>query len=222
VQETLDSVAAQTAPVHEVVVVNDGAFRAEDAIVDRLAAERGLVLVTQPNAGLGAARNLGVRVASGRYVLPVDADNVLEPDFVERCLHALERDEDLAYATSWMRWIAEDGTPVGDGDRGYQPLGNWTRLVERNNWAGDGTALMRRELFDRGFAWSVELASYEDWFLFRTLHRAGLHGDVIPRRLVRYRVREQSMLRTVGLRHETRIFDEMNALLAEGEMRWTA
>jgi glycosyltransferase involved in cell wall biosynthesis len=221
VEETLDSIAAQTAPVHEIVVVNDGAFREQDAIVDRLAAERGLVLVTEPNSGLGAARNLGLRVASGHYVLPVDADNVLEPDFVERCVHALERDERLAYATSWTRWIDEHGAPLGDGELGYQPLGNWTRLVERNNWAGDGTALMRREIFDRGFAWNVELASFEDWFLFRRLYRAGLYGDVIPRRLVRYRVRELSMLRTVGLRHETRIYDEMNARLAEDEMTWT-
>jgi glycogen(starch) synthase len=222
VEETLDSIAAQTAAVQEIVIVNDGAFREQDAIVDRLAAERGLVLVTEPNAGLGAARNLGARVASGRYVLPVDADNVLEPEFVERTLHALERDERLAYATSWTRWVDEHGAPLGDGELGYQPLGNWTRLVERNNWAGDGTALMRREIFDRGFAWNVELASYEDWFLFRRLHRAGLHGDVIPRRLVRYRVRDTSMLRTVGLRHHDRLFDAMNALLAEDEMTWTA
>ena len=222
VEETLDSIAAQTAGVDEVVVVNDGAFREADAIVERLAAERGLLLVTQPNAGLGAARNLGTRVASGRYVLPLDADNVLEPEFVERCLHALEHDASLAYVTSWTRWIDEDGTPLGDGELGYQPLGNWTRLVERSNWAGDGTALMRREIFDRGFAWNTELTSYEDWLLYRQLHRAGLHGDVIPRRLFRYRIRAASMLRTVGLRHDRRLFDEMSALLAEGEMTWTA
>jgi glycogen synthase len=222
VEETLDSIAAQTSPVREIVVVNDGAFREQDAIVDRLAQERGLVLVTQPNAGLSAARNLGVRVASGRYVLPVDADNVLEPDFVERTLHALERDADLAYATCWTRWIGEDGAPAGDGELGYQPLGNWTRLIERNNWGGDATALMRRELFDRGFAWDVELASYEDWFLFRRLHRAGFYGDVLPRRLFRYRIRTQSMLRTIGLEHEARLVEEMNARLAEGEMTWTA
>jgi glycosyltransferase involved in cell wall biosynthesis len=221
VEETLDSIAAQTARVEEVVVVNDGALRPEDAVVDRLARERGLRLLTQPNSGLGAARNLGVLAATGRYVLPLDADNVLEPDYVERCLHALERDERLAYATTWTRWVDEDGTPLGDGELGYQPLGNWTRLVERNNWAGDGTALIRREVFDAGLAYSVELTSYEDWFLYRRMHHAGLHGDVIPHRLLRYRVRAASMLRTVGLRHEERLFDEMNALLTESEMTWT-
>jgi hypothetical protein len=48
-----------------------------------------------------------------------------------------------------------------------------------------------------------------------------LHGDVIPRRLFRYRVRADSMLRSVGLRRNERIADEMNALILEGETRWT-
>jgi hypothetical protein len=221
VEETLDSIAAQTVPVLEVVVVNDGSLREADGIVDRLAAERGLRLVTRPNAGLAAARNLGVAVARGDFVLPLDADNVLEPDFVERCLHALARDERLAYATSWTRWIDEHGVPLGDG-LGHQPLGNWTSLVERNNWAGDGTALIRRAVFDAGLAYDVELTSYEDWFLYRQMHHAGLLGDVIPRRLLRYRVRAASMVRTVGLPHEARIYDEMTARLAEWRMTWTA
>jgi glycosyltransferase involved in cell wall biosynthesis len=221
VEETLDSIAAQTRPVDEVVLVNDGSLRAQDGLLYRLASERGLRLVSQPNTGLGAARNLGVRAATGRYVLPLDPDNVLEPEFVERCLHALERDDAIAYATSWSRYVDEDGVPLGDGDVGYAPLGNWTTLVDRDNWAGDGTALIRRRIFDQGFAYDTELTSYEDWFLYRRLHHAGLHGDVIPRRLFRYRVRTESMLRTVGLARTERIFDEMNAHLAESEMTWT-
>jgi hypothetical protein len=222
VEETLDSITSQTAPVHEVVIVNDGSLRARDGIVDRLASEREVLLVTQPNTGLGAARNLGIRVASGRLVLPLDSDDMLEPEFVERCLHALERDERLAYATTWTRWVDEDGRPLGDGQLGHQPLGNWTRLVERNNWAGTASALIRREVFDRGLAYSVELTSYEDWLLYRRMRRAGLHGDVIPRRLFRNRIRRASMVRTIGHEHVARIYDEMNARIAEGEMTWTA
>jgi glycosyltransferase involved in cell wall biosynthesis len=219
VAETLDSIEAQTTRVSEVVVVNDGSLRGPDHALDRLAEERGVLLVTQPNTGLGAARNLGIRVATARYVLPLDPDNVLEPEFVERCLWALEHDERLAYATTWSRYIDEQGEPLASS--GYPPLGNWTRMVDRANWAGDGTALLRRRIFDLGYAYSVELTSYEDWFLYRQLHHAGLHGDVIPRRLFRYRVRADSMLRSVGLRRNERIADEMNALILEGETRWT-
>jgi glycosyltransferase involved in cell wall biosynthesis len=221
VEETLDSISEQTRPVDEVVLVNDGSLGPDDFIVDRLAEERALKLVTQPNTGLGAARNLGVRVASGRYVLPLDPDNMLEPEFVERCLWALEHEESLAYVTTWSRYVDETGTPLGDADDGYPPLGNWTRLVHGANWAGDGTALIRHRIFDLGFAYSPELTSYEDWFLYRQLHEAGLFGDVIPRRLFRYRVRTESMLRTVGLRRDARILEEMNARLVESGVTWT-
>ena len=42
--------------------------------------------------GLGAARNFGITQARGRYVLPLDADNMIEPTFVERCVEVLEAD----------------------------------------------------------------------------------------------------------------------------------
>lgn len=222
IDATIASVRAQSRPVDEIVIVDDGSFRDEDAPLWRLADDSDVTLVAQPNCGLGAARNLGVTLARGRYVLPLDADNELEPEFVERCLLALEREPSLAYVTTWCRFVDEHGKPLDSAHEGHTPLGNWTRLIDRNNWAGDATAILRRELFQRGFRYSTELTSYEDWFLYRQLHRAGLHGDVVPRRLFRYRVRRDSMLRTLGLDRTPRLFGEMAALIVESETRWTA
>jgi glycogen(starch) synthase len=219
VEATIRSIAEQTVPASEVVVVNDGSFREQDALVQTLADRHRLRLIAQPNSGLSAARNLGIACSQGRYVLPLDPDNVLEPEFIERCLHAMEADDRLAYVTTWSSYIDERDRLLGP-ERGYAPFGNWSRLVERNNIAGDGTALLRRRWFDIGFAYHVDLTSYEDWFLYRELHRAGHHGAVVPRRLFRYRVRSDSMLRTVGLRNTGLIFDEMNALIVESETQW--
>ncbi len=204
----------------QVVVVNDGSFREQDAVLERLAGEHDLTIVAQPNAGLSAARNLGVACSLGDLVLPLDPDNVLEPEFVERCLHALRRDDSLAYVTTWASAIGEDGRSLGR-DRGLAPYGNWSALIDRNNVGGDGTALIRRRWFDAGFAYSVDLTSFEDWFLYRQLHHAGRCGAVIPRRLFRYRVRDDSMVRTIGHKHTVRIFDEMNAHLREARTPWT-
>ena len=44
---------------------------------------------------------------------------------------------------------------------------------------------------------------------------------MIPRRLFRYRVRDDSMVRTIGHKHTVRIFDEMNAHLREARTPWT-
>ena len=198
VRETLASAAAQTHPATEIVIVNDGSLREEDRIVYELAEEFEARVVTQVNSGLGAARNFGIAQSRGRYVLPLDADDVIAPEFVARCVHALERNEELAYVTSWVEYMDPSGRPASDENGGYYPFGNWSELIERNNVGGTCVALIRRSLFEQGFAYSTDLTSYEDWLLYLELHHAGHHGGVIPERLIRYRVRDESMMRTVG------------------------
>ena len=50
-----------------------------------------MIVVTQMNQGLGAARNFGISQSRGRYVFPLDCDNIAEPEFVARCVEVLER-----------------------------------------------------------------------------------------------------------------------------------
>ncbi len=219
VAETVRSVFAQTYPRIEVLVIDDGSFEPEDVILAELATRYPLRVLAQANGGLGAARNFGIGQTRGRYVLPLDADNVLEPTFVARCVELLESDEKLAFVTSWNRYVDEDGVPLPAPNEGYRPIGNWTPIVEERNVAGDGTAVLRRSVFDR-HRFSEDLTAFEDWALYRELHRAGRHGRVIPEMLWRYRVREDSMLREVGMPEEQRLHAEMDALIREREVVW--
>jgi glycogen(starch) synthase len=222
VVDTIDSALAQTHEQLEVIVVNDGSLREQDGPLYDLADRDGVQVITQANSGLSAARNTGIRHASGEYVLPLDADDVILPSFLERCLHPLERDGDLAYAGTWVRYMTPDGEDLDGDGAGYVPFGNWSRLIDRNNVAGNCSVVLRRRLFDIGFAYSPDLASYEDWFLYRELHHAGHHGAIVPERLFRYRVRKESMIRTDGLSRTEPLVDEMRALLRERSMRWQA
>jgi glycogen synthase len=219
--ETLESVLAQTHPRIETLIVNDGSLREDDVGLYNGALSEATVL-TQPNSGLGAARNLGITSARGQYVLPLDADDILEPTFVERCVDALERDPELAYATTWARYVDDEGGPISGDHGGYMPVGNWSRLLERQNVGGTCAALFRRRLFEIGFEYSPDLTSYEDWLLYCDLRRAGYEGAVIPERLFRYRVRDASMLRTDGMPEMTNIHDEIRAHIRENEMEWVA
>jgi hypothetical protein len=222
VEETLASALAQTYPEIEVILVNDGSLREVDAHVYELAERLDVHVVTQPNGGLGPARNFGVAASRGRYVLPLDADDLLAPDFVARCVEALERDPELAYVTTYVQYVEPDGTPLGDERGGYMPYGNWTRLMERNNAGGTCAAVFRRRLFELGFRYSLDLTSYEDWFLYRELAAGGHHGAVIPERLFHYRVRPQSMMREIGKPLLERLVAELRAHAREAEVRWTA
>jgi glycogen synthase len=219
--QTVKSVLAQTHPRIEVLIVNDGSLRAEDEVLYNGALGRVTVL-TQPNSGLSAARNLGIAAARGRYVLPLRGDDMLDPRFVERCLEALERDSEMAYVTTWVRYIDPDGRPLTGEHAGYMPYGNWSRLLERNNVGGICAALLRRRIFELGFAYSRDLTSYEDWLLYCDLQRAGHHGAVIPERLLQHRVRPDSMMRTDGKPMTQLIFDEIRAHRLENGVQWAA
>ncbi|GAA3136075.1 hypothetical protein GCM10010449_65770 [Streptomyces rectiviolaceus] len=87
----LRSLAEQTMPDLEVVMVNDGSTDGSPRIAREFAeGDTRFRLVEQENAGLGAARNAGVREARGTYLAFVDSDDVVPPDAYERMLAALE------------------------------------------------------------------------------------------------------------------------------------
>lgn len=221
-EETVLSVTHQTYPRIETIVINDGSFREADKILERLTERHDLRLLSQVNSGLGAARNTGITHSRGRYVMFLDADNVITPTFIERCVGVLEADPELAYATTWASYIDEKGEPWRGSEAGYRPLGNWTTLVEDRNVAGDAAAVFRRSIFAHGLAYSPELTSFEDWALYREMRALGLIGAVIPERLLEYRIRERSMLRQIGSPNQERIEGEIRARIKERGMRWTA
>jgi glycosyltransferase involved in cell wall biosynthesis len=220
VRETVTSLLEQTYPRIEIVLVNDGSFEDEDWVVAELAARSPIVVVSQTNSGLGAARNFGISQSRGRYVFPLDADNVADPRFVARAVEMLEHRHELAYVTSWLRYIEEDGTPRPGPQIGYQPLGNSSALVDQDNVAGDAAAVIPRRIFDLGFRYSEELTSFEDWHLYRELRQAGRFGAVIPERLIHYRLRADSMQTQFAQPRRARLRGEVQALLRENEVQW--
>ena len=223
VEETLESVHAQTYPRLEVIVVNDGSFRPEDGrILDAIAERYGATLLTQQNSGLGRARNFGISQSRGKYVLPLDPDDLLEPQFVERCAAVLESRPELAYVNSWSRYIAEDGREYGSGSAGYRPFSNEATSLGERNVAGPATALIRRRVFEAGFWYSVDSTSYEDWLLYQELGAAGLVGHTIPEQLFVYRVRKESMFRAFAEPHHERLMDELASQRLERAVQWTA
>ena len=220
--ETLESVRAQTYPQLEVIVVNDGSLRDEDgrvldAVADRFAA----TVLTQQNSGLGRARNFAISQSRGKYVLPLDPDDLLEPQYIERCAEVLESRPELAYVNTWSRYVGEDGTPYGAPSAGYRPFSNEATSLSERNVAGPATALIRRDVFQRGLAYSVDLTSYEDWLFYLQLSAAGLVGHTIPEQLFVYRVRRDSMFRTVAEHQHGRLMEELAGHRLERAIQWT-
>jgi glycogen synthase len=220
VEATVVSVLEQTYDRIEVILVNDGSAIDSDWALMELTTRYPITVLTQLNSGLGAARNFGVSQSRGRYLVPLDADDTLEPTYVERTLQALDSDRQAAYVTTWSLYTDEAGVPLGNGAEGYQPIGNASPEMLRNNFAGSAVALFPRSLFDEGYAYSQDLTSYEDWQFYQQLHLDGRYGLVVPERLFRYRVRATSMTREVGSRKLGRLAGELDAHRNERTIQW--
>ena len=82
----LDSIISQTMDQddYEVIMVDDGAKDASPAICDEYSAKHeNFIVIHQPNGGAAAARNAGLCAANGEYVVFVDPDDYIEPDYLQ-------------------------------------------------------------------------------------------------------------------------------------------
>jgi glycosyltransferase involved in cell wall biosynthesis len=107
--EVLQSLDAQSnAPLFEVVVVNDGSSDDTVARVEQIRASLGYPFhfESQKNSGPGRARNRGVEIASGRYVLFIGDDTVPEPSFLAEHarVHRENGDDPLVAVLGYTGW----------------------------------------------------------------------------------------------------------------------
>ena len=94
VAEAVESVRAQTFANTEIFVVDDGSTDDTLAVLDRIKDPR-LKVVQLPRSGVGAAQNTGMRMATGKYVAFLDADDRWLPTKLERQLEVMESEPDM-------------------------------------------------------------------------------------------------------------------------------
>lgn len=97
-EKCLTSIMNQTYRYLEILVIDDGSTDHSGEICDRMAAiDERIRVVHQKNAGVSSARNKGLDICSGLYVLFVDSDDWLEPEMIELMVSAIEKtNTDLA------------------------------------------------------------------------------------------------------------------------------
>ena len=117
IDRCLDSILGQSFPDFELIVVNDGSTDGSEAIVERRRDAR-LRLVSQANAGPGAARNHGARLAESPLVAFLDGDDAWSEDYLKE-------------SVGWMDHVAPDVASLTWGMRVY-PRGESTERSWRD------------------------------------------------------------------------------------------
>ncbi|MBL0036644.1 MAG: glycosyltransferase [Flavobacteriales bacterium] len=193
VQEALDSIAAYTGPAQlEVIVVDDGSTDAATrAVVAGLDRSRCTVL-EQTNMGLAKARNNGIALATGSYIISLDADNRIHPAFIERSISVLDREPEVG--------VVYGDAVYFEGRTGPWKVGafDFTRLVQSNYI--DACACYRRSIWERvgGYDEHMPHMGWEDWDFWLRCSVAGVQFRYVEEAFFDYRVRAGSMI------HDTR------------------
>lgn len=93
-EECIRSICAQTLREIEIICVDDGSTDSSVEILNRLSQEDARVIVVrQENAGAGAARNHGIRLAKGKYLSFLDADDFFDPQMLEKAFDKAEEEQ---------------------------------------------------------------------------------------------------------------------------------
>lgn len=156
-QEAIGSVLAQTVPPREVIVVDDGSTGETAAWSGD--SRRGVRCLRQEAAGPAAARNLGLREATGDFIAFLDDDDLWPPEKTAMQLHHLLNRPELGMVLGHTQRMVR--RPAPGGGMNFEPYRAPVRLFSL------GCGLYRRGVFDTvgSFNERMRFAEDDDWFM---------------------------------------------------------
>ena len=166
IAQTLDSVRTQTFTEHETIVVDDGSTDRTSDVVEEYFTRHGVRgrVVRQENRGIAAARNAGMREATGTYVALLDHDDLWYPEKLDAVMAEFE-DHPGADLVCHNENITRDGRIVRVSRRRLQRGNAYEALLFGGNMLSPSATTLRREaaLALGGFDERMEYLTVEDY-----------------------------------------------------------
>jgi glycosyltransferase involved in cell wall biosynthesis len=198
---TVDSVLASSYANLEVIIVDDASTDPVSiATIERLAAiggERLKIVRSTFNRGLAATRNAALDACTGEFVLPLDADDVIAPQFIEIGVAALVKNPAYDFVVPQIAYFSDrnegDIYTKAELDDGYVLIGEARASGLHMNRYATATVLARAKTL-KSLRYREELEFYEDWDLYQRAVSAGHRMLVTSSIQFFYRHRHDSMI----------------------------
>lgn len=189
VAETIESALNLDYPNFEIIVVNDGSTDNTKEVLDALPPNEKLKIFHIPNNGVANARNVAVKNASGYYIIPLDADDIILPHFIKETISVMEKDPsiDVVYGD-----YENFGDLTGIAKARPMNIGQFLAINFLPN-----TMLIKKEMYEKvgGSMVDKNLVAYIDWQLYINFLAHGAKFQYHPVVMHRYRVKDFGVLR---------------------------
>lgn len=177
----------------EVIIVDDGSSEAETIRILEEAEEAGYSVVSQPNRRVSAARNAGIRLAKGEFILPLDSDNRVRDAYLKEGVSLLKDNPSIGV-------IYTDAEYFGEMSGGWHVAEFNLLSLVRWNFI-DVCALYRKRLWEQvgGYDEHMPWMGLEDWDFWLRLAVHNVTFVHVPTVGFDYRVRADSQIvKTTG------------------------
>lgn len=186
ISETIASVERCDSRLYELIIVNDGSTDPQTLEVLEKLEKAGYKVINQENRGVSAARNTGIAVAVGKYILPLDADDEIYPSYLPSAVELLERDPEVGVVYGRAEFFgARDGEwklPKFDVKRLL--IFNYVYI----------SAVYRREIWTECGGYNIDMDEWEDWDFWVSVAERNWKFVQLDELVFRYRIHESSKM----------------------------
>lgn len=185
--EAINSVLRIDKVPYELIIVNDGST---DELTKSILAEyqlKNFRIIDQNNMGAPAARNSGINQTIAPYILLLDADNFIEPEYVYEGIRILDQEPNtgVVYSDCYIFGMEQGVRQLPDFDFPRMLAGNYV----------DTCSVFRKKIWTDvgGFDSDKELKAHQDWEFWIRTAKAGWHFHHIAKNLFHYRIKQTSI-----------------------------
>lgn len=178
-EKTLNSVFNSKYENVEIVIVNDGST--DEYVLNKLnslESHPNIKIINVENGGPSRARNIGVKNSSGNFILPLDADDQIDSEYISSCVTILKNNKNVSP-------VYCDTNHVGE-IRGPEKRPEWSLDRLRQGPFIVNCSMFHREAFDKCGGYDEELKGWEDYDLWIRMAINGYVGKRIPKFLFTY------------------------------------
>ncbi|MBU0762476.1 MAG: glycosyltransferase family 2 protein [Candidatus Altiarchaeota archaeon] len=190
-REAIDSVEKCKKDMYEIIIVNDGSTERLTKEVLKGLRDDGYNIIDTKNIGPCHARNIGISNSSGEYILPVDADNLIKPEYMVEGVKRLDANPLVGVVYGDCIHFDDKGkktVSVGEFERDKMALGNYI----------DTCAVFRKKLWKECGGYDESLYAWEDWELWINAYCRGWLFEYIPQVMFYYRDKPNSLSEKCG------------------------